>query len=135
VKRVLLWIFLGVYGLLSLAPTLYIHGCCCGVVEQWMIPPDECCKLEHVHQHSVQLDCCNEEIVSFHLSANQLPSFFQFNIFCGQLNTIATPWFKEVAIVTGHSEFNKTENPPPLLRRFIQFQSLKIFDVIHGITC
>jgi hypothetical protein len=132
-KRTFLWIILGWYGLFSLAPTLYIHECCCGVVEQWMFPPAACCEQEDGHQHNVHFDCCNEQIVSFHLSANQLPSYFQLTFFAEQVEKIYLSPINALFSSLRFLGVNKTENPPPLLRRFIKFRSLKIFDVLHGL--
>lgn len=81
VKKIALWILLTVYGFFALSPTLYIHGCCCGVVQQWIIPPADCCENDPDHHHQIQFDCCHEESVSFHLDANQLPSIFSLSFF------------------------------------------------------
>jgi hypothetical protein len=131
-KRALLWIVLGWYAFFSLAPTLYIHGCCCGIVEQWMFPPAECCEQDHDHQHSIHFDCCKEEIVSFHLSTNQLPSYFQLTFFADQADNIFLPRFSFISSSLHLWRAVRAENPPPLLKRFIKFRSLKIFDVLHG---
>jgi hypothetical protein len=132
VKKWALWILLAVYGFFALSPTLYIHGCCCGIVQQWMIPPADCCKEDPDHHHSIQFDCCQEESVSFQLDANQLPSFFSL-VFCSELN--ASPslfhfsfWEGKIGGIVKATNIN----PRPLLKRFIRFHSLKIFDVLKG---
>lgn len=132
VKKIALWILLTVYGFFALSPTLYIHGCCCGVVQQWIIPPADCCENDPDHHHQIQLDCCQEESVSFHLDANQLPSIFSLSFFN---ESIATQSFFHVAwwedsISSAVKAINI--NPPPLLKRFIRFHSIKIFDVLKG---
>lgn len=132
VKKLALWILLTVYGFFALSPTLYIHGCCCGVVQQWIIPPADCCENEHDHHHQIQLDCCQEESVSFHLDANQLPSFFSLSFF-NESNVAPSLLYGalwEGSIISVVKAINI--NPPPLLKRFIRFHSIKIFDVLKG---
>jgi len=132
VKKALLWIMLSVYGFFALSPTLYIHGCCCGIVQQWIIPPADCCENDHDHHHQIQFDCCQEESVSFHLDTNQLPSFFSLSFFSESFasHSVAKTSFLEGMV----NNVAKTLDihPPPILKRFIRFHTLKIFDVLKG---
>jgi hypothetical protein len=66
------------------------------------------------------------------LDANQLPSFFSL-VFCSE--TYASPslfhfsfWEGKIGCIVKATNIN----PPPLLKRFIRFHSLKIFDVLKG---
>jgi hypothetical protein len=120
-----------VYGVLSFAPTLYIHGCCCGVKEQWLFPPSDCCESGHDHDHGVQAKCCQEKVIQFQLDSNQIPVFFQYVDLCSFQRFSRNIEFFLFPIDSFISVFPWKENPPPILKRFIRFKAIKIFDVVE----
>ena len=124
-----LYIVLVVYALVSLTPTIYFHGCCCGTEESWFVPIEDCCD-EHGHDghdHEIAQNCCQEDALFLEVDDQPTSVFFRLNTLhhVHSICHIATP-VVESEIATAHSPLIKA--PPLIQNRTILFAQLIFYD-------
>ncbi len=76
-----LYFVLVIYALVSLTPTVYFHGCCCGTEQSWFVPIEDCCD-EHEHDghgHEIAQNCCQEDALFLEVDDQPIFEFYKVN--------------------------------------------------------
>ena len=126
-----LYFVLVVYALVSLTPTIYFHGCCCGTEQSWFLPIEDCCD-EHEHAHDghgneIAEDCCQEDALFLEVDDQPTSVFFRLNtlhdlpVFC----SITAPVFESENVI---AYFPLIKAPPLIQERTILFSQLIFYD-------
>jgi hypothetical protein len=126
-----LYIVLVVYALVSLTPTIYFHGCCCGTEQSWFVPVEDCCD-EHEHAHDghgneIAQNCCQEDALFLEVDDQPTSVFFRLNTL-HHVHSIcpnATPVVESETVIS-HSPLIKA--PPLIQNRTILFSQLIFYD-------
>jgi hypothetical protein len=129
VQKWKVYIILVVYTLVSLSPTIYFHGCCCGTEQSWFVPIDDCCDdHEHGHESAWANDCCQEE--SLQLVVDDQPATGLLRVFISPtiIEKLSKP-LVGLELLEFETSFRREIKAPPLIQeRTILFSQWLFYD-------
>jgi len=129
VQKWKVYIILVAYIVVSLSPTVYFHGCCCGTAQSWFIPVEDCCD-DHAHGHETTWanDCCQEE--SLQLVVDDQPATGLLRVFISPaiIEKLSKP-LAGLELLEFETSFRSEIKVPPLIQeRTILFSQWLFYD-------
>lgn len=125
------YLVLAVYALVSLTPTIYFHGCCCGTEQSWFVPIEDCCdEHEHGHTAEIEADCCQEDALFLVVDDQPTLDFLRIHFPPAVIVQLSGDLLFAGDVIDDSTKGYHIDVPPLIRERTILFSQLIFYDVV-----